>query len=105
MRACIAATGFVAGLFLWSAGVDAQGTAKAMTVFVTAEEVVDVTKVDKETQKRLEAAIRDAEKKRKDLEKTLKAQHGNKRENWPPLLLEDFIAKNSDAMMATGTNR
>src|SRR6185503_19644362 len=83
MKAGIAATGFVAGLFLWSAGVDAQGTAKAMTVFVTAAEVVDVTKVDKETQKRLEAAIRAAEKKRKDLEKTLKAQHGNKRENWP----------------------
>ena len=50
------------------AGVDAQKTDKAMTVFVTATEVVDVTKVDKETQKRLEAAIKDAEKKRKDLD-------------------------------------
>jgi hypothetical protein len=83
MKACMASAGLLAGFALLPAGVDAQKTEKAMTVFVTATEVVDVTKVDKETQKSLEAAIKDAEKKRKDLEKTLKAQHGNKRENWP----------------------
>jgi hypothetical protein len=56
---------------------------KAMTVFVTAAPLADVTKVDKETETRLLAAIKDAETKRKDLEKSLKAQHGKKREAWP----------------------
>lgn len=78
-----AVAGFLAGFVLLSADVEAQSTDKAMTVFVTAAEVVDVRKVDKETEKRLRAAIKDAEKKRRDLEKTLKAQHGNKRESWP----------------------
>jgi hypothetical protein len=74
----------VVGGVLVSAGVShGQPGAKAMTVFVTAAPVTDVTKVDKETETRLRAAIKDAETKRKDLEKSLKAQHGNKRDAWP----------------------
>lgn len=83
MKACFTAVALLAALVVVTARIDAQKTDRAMTVFVTAAEVVDVTKVDKDTQKRLETAIRDAEKKRKDLEKSLKAQHGNKREAWP----------------------
>ena len=61
----------------------AQTAARAMTVFVTAAEVTDIAKIDKETEKRLRAAIQAANKARRDLEKQLKATHGNKRENWP----------------------
>ena len=61
-----------------------QPGAKAMTVFVTAAPLADVTKVDKETETRLLAAIKDADSKRKDLEKSLKAQYGKKRDAWPP---------------------
>lgn len=69
---------------LVSAGVlHAQPGAKPMTVFVTAAPLADVTKVDKGTETRLLAAIKDAETKRKDLEKSLKAQHGKKRDAWP----------------------
>src|SRR5207245_9469748 len=84
MKAGLAAAGVLAGIGLVSSTVEAQKSDKPMTVFVTAAEVVDVTKVDKEVEKALIAAVKDAGKKRKDLEKTLKAQHGNKRENWPP---------------------
>jgi hypothetical protein len=71
--------------FVISAPFDASAqTAKpAMTVFVTAAEVTDVAKIDKDTEKKLRAAIQAANKARRDLEKQLKATHGNKRENWP----------------------
>jgi hypothetical protein len=74
----------VLGGVLMSAGVShGQPGDKAMTVFVTAAPLADVKKVDKETETRLLAAIKDAETKRKDLEKSLKAQHGKKRDAWP----------------------
>jgi hypothetical protein len=74
----------VIGGILMSAGVPhGQPGPKAMTVFVTAAPLADVTKVDKETETRLLAAIKDADTKRKDLEKSLKAQHGKKRDAWP----------------------
>ena len=70
--------------FVLAAGLaHAQPGDKAMAVFVTAAPVVDVKKVDKETETRLTAAIKDAKTKRADLEKSLKAQHGKKREAWP----------------------
>ena len=75
--------GFLAGLALLSGRVHAQNTSKAMTVFVTAADVVEVTKVDKDTETRLRAAIKDTETKRKDLEKALRAKHGKKQEDWP----------------------
>ena len=56
---------------------------KTMTVFVTAAAVPDVGKIDKATETKLLDALKVARQKRKDLEKTLKAQHGNKREAWP----------------------
>ena len=72
------------GAVLVSAGVShGQPGDKAMTVFVTAAPLPDVKKVDKETETRLLAAIKDAETTRKDLEKGLKAQHGKKRDAWP----------------------
>lgn len=77
------AAAVLGGYVLLSAVAGAQTSDKAMTVFVTAAEVVDVVKIDKETQKRLDAAIKAAQKARKDLDKALKAQHGNKRESWP----------------------
>ena len=74
----------VLGGVLVSAGVlRAQPGDKAMTVFVTAAPLADVKKVDKETETRLLVAIKEAETKRKDLEKSLKAQHGKKRDAWP----------------------
>src|SRR5689334_8196137 len=61
----------VLGGVLVSAGVShGQPGDKAMTVFVTAAPLADVKKVDKETETRLLAAIKDAETKRKDLEKS-----------------------------------
>jgi len=75
---------FLAIGVLVSAGAShAQPGDKAMTVFVTAAPLADVKKVDKETETRLLAAIKDAETRRKDLERSLKAQHGKKREAWP----------------------
>lgn len=75
---------FVVGGLLVSAGVSqGQPGAKAMAVFVTAAPLADVTKVDKETETRLVAAMKDAETKRKDVEKSLKARHGKKRDAWP----------------------
>jgi hypothetical protein len=74
----------VIGAVLVSAGVShGQPGDKAMTVFVTAAPLADVTKVDKETETRLLAAIKDAQTKRKDLENSLKAKHGKKRDAWP----------------------
>ena len=61
----------------------AQTSDRAMSVFLSAAQVPDVLKIDKDTQKRLESAIKDAQKNRKDLEKALKAQYGNKRDKWP----------------------
>lgn len=85
--------GFLAGLALVSGRVDAQSTSKSMTVFVTAADVVEVKKVDKDTETRLRAALKDTETKRKDLEKELRAKHGKKPEDWPA----DAMAAYADA--------
>jgi hypothetical protein len=74
----------VLGGFILLAGPRAEASDKTMTVLVTAAEVQDVVKIDKTTEKRLQAAIKEARQKRKDLETALKAQHGKKRETWPP---------------------
>src|SRR5688500_14133162 len=58
----------------------AQGPETALTVFLTA---APVQKGDKEKQKEDERTLADASQKLKDLEKMLRAQHGNKREKWP----------------------
>lgn len=71
------------GFVLAAALAHAQPGDQAIAVFVTAAPVVDVRKVDKETETRLTTAIKDAKTKRADLEKSLKAQHGKKREDWP----------------------
>ena len=73
----------IGGFVLAAGHAHAQPGDKAMAVFVTAAPVADVKKVDKETENRLAAAIKDAKTKRADLEKSLKAQHGKKREAWP----------------------
>lgn len=73
----------IGGMVLVAGAAHAQPGDKAMAVFVTAAPLVDVKKVDKETETRLVAAIKDAKTKRADLEKSLKAQHGKKREAWP----------------------
>ena len=73
----------IGGIILLAGAAHAQPGNKAMAVFVTAAPLADVKKVDKETETRLQAAIKDAKTKRADLEKTLKAQHGKKREAWP----------------------
>jgi hypothetical protein len=73
----------IGGMVLVTGLAHAQPGDKAMAVFVTAAPLVDVKKVDKETETRLQAAIKDARTKRADLEKSLKAQHGKKREAWP----------------------
>jgi len=73
----------VLGLFMVPTGIVSQTSDKAMAVFLTAAQVTDVTTIDKDTQKRLELAVKDTRKALKDLEKVLKAQHGSKSEKWP----------------------
>ena len=82
----------LAGLVAMGPAPNAQTADKAMTVFVTAAEVTDVTKVDKDTEKQLRAAMDATEKARKDLEKDLKAKHGGKKENWPADVQDQFYA-------------
>jgi hypothetical protein len=74
----------VGGALLVPTAARAQAGEKTMTVFVAAAAVADVGKVDKATETRLRDAIKAAHQTRKDREKTLKAQHGKKRETWPP---------------------
>jgi hypothetical protein len=73
----------IATFVAFSAGLNGQSADKAMTVFVTAAGVVDVAKVDKDTEKQLRAAMDAAEEARKDLEKDLEAKHGSKKDTWP----------------------
>jgi hypothetical protein len=65
-------------------GADGQGRDKAMTVFVTMGQVADAGPVTEAVRQEHSAAISAAQTRRKDLEKTLKAQHGSKRDRWPP---------------------
>jgi hypothetical protein len=69
-------------LVLQSASAAPPG-AKTMTVFVSegpTPEYKEGTKAEKDAH---EAALKELRAKWKDLEKTLKAQHGSKRKNWP----------------------
>ena len=74
----------VAAIVLVSASVDAeaQTAARGMTVYVTAAPMPD-TRMDEETRKVHSAKVQAAIQARKDLEKTLKAQHGGNRGKWP----------------------
>jgi hypothetical protein len=89
----------VIGLLAVAPHATAQTADKSMTVFVTAAEVTDVVKLDKATEKQLRADIDAARKARKELEKQLKAKHGNKRENWPPEAEEQYFdAEEAEAL-------
>jgi hypothetical protein len=83
MKTCILSV-ILGGIVLVPAPAGAQASEKTMTVFVTAAEVTDIVKIDKATETRLLDAIKAARQKRKDLDKALKAQHGKKRDSWPP---------------------
>lgn len=78
----------------------AQTADKAMTVFVTAAEVIDVAKPDKATEKRLRDAITAAQQARKDLEKTLKAAHGNKKDDWPADVQDQYYTAEETQALA-----
>jgi hypothetical protein len=82
MKTCILSA-ILGGIALIPAPAGARAAEKTMSVFVTAAEVTDVSKIDKATETRLLDAIKAARQKRQDLEKALKATHGKKRESWP----------------------
>jgi hypothetical protein len=60
-----------------------QTADKSMTVFVTASESAPQAKPTEADRQQASAAIKAAQTARKDLEKSLKAQFGNKRDKWP----------------------
>lgn len=66
---------------VWVSGVDAS--AQPLGVFVTATEAPLPAKPTEADRVQAWAEYDAANKARKDLEKTLKAQYGNKREKWP----------------------
>ena len=72
------------GLALSGTPVSADQTAdKSMTVFVTASEKAPRAKPTEADRQQASAAIKAAQTARKDLDKSLKAQFGNKRDKWP----------------------
>src|SRR5687767_11450344 len=72
------------GLALSGTPVSADQTAdKSMTVFVTVSETTPRGKPTEADRQQASAAIRSAQTARKDLDKSLKAQFGNKRDKWP----------------------
>ena len=82
MTARLVVSGCLAGFVVLSTGVHAQTKDRGMTVFVTAAPMAE-TRVDEEARKIVSARTSAAIQARKDLEKTLKAQHGGKRDKWP----------------------
>ena len=78
VKTCVAAL----ALLTASTEVQAQTAARGMTVFVTAAPMPD-TRMDEEARKAQSAKVQAAIQARKDLEKTLKAQHGGSRGKWP----------------------
>lgn len=60
-----------------------QTADKSMTVFVTASEPAPRAKPTEADRQQASAAIKAAQTARSDLDKTLKAQFGNKRDKWP----------------------
>lgn len=72
------------GIALTVTPVAAGQTAdKSMTVFVTASEPSRQGKPTEAERQQASAAIKAAQAARKDLDKSLKAQFGNKRDKWP----------------------
>ena len=57
--------------------------AKTMTVFVAAGRLLDLGEVTRAEEQTYEAAIDAARVARQSVDKTLKAQHGSKRDRWP----------------------
>ena len=64
-------------------GAVRQTADKSMTVFVTASEPVPQVKPTEADRQQASAAIKAAQTARKDLDRDLKAQFGNKRDKWP----------------------
>ena len=64
-------------------GAAGQTADKSMTVFVTASEPAPRDKPTEADRQQASAAIKAAQTARKDLEKSLKAQFGNKQDKWP----------------------
>jgi len=60
-----------------------QTADKSMTVFVTASDPAPHTKPTEADRQQASDAIKAAQTARKDLDKSLKAQYGNKRDQWP----------------------
>jgi hypothetical protein len=63
--------------------VAGQTADKSMTVFVTASDSPFQSKPTEADRQRASAAIKAAQTARKDLEKSLKTQYGDKRDKWP----------------------
>src|SRR5688500_3467479 len=77
VKVCLAAVALLSA----DAQMQAQTAARGMTVFVTTAR--KDTRDDKEARKIQSSKDEAANKAHKDLEKTLKAQHGGKRGKWP----------------------
>src|SRR5262245_4890312 len=76
--------GLALGLALSVTPAAAGQTAdKSMTVFVTASDPAPHAKPTEADRQQASDAIKAAQTTRKDLEKSLKAQYGNKRDQWP----------------------
>lgn len=88
----------LAGLAVWSTGVDAQTAARSMTVFVTVGPLADLS-TDEAARKIANAKISAAIEFRKQLERTLKAKHGNNRGKWPKDA-QDAYAEAEEAVAA-----
>jgi hypothetical protein len=65
--------------------------ARPVSVFVTVAEVADQGKVTEADRERHSAAISAAQTARKDLDKALKAQFGNKRDKWPADAQQQYL--------------
>jgi hypothetical protein len=80
LPAGLAALGVALSVTAVAAGQTAD---KSMTVFVTASEGAPQGKPTEAERQQAAGAIKAAQSTRKDLEKNLKAQFGNKRDKWP----------------------
>lgn len=74
-------------LTVWLMASTASAWAQPLGVFVAAEPSRGREKPSEAERQQNSSAYQAADKARKDLEKTLKAQHGNKRETWPEAAL------------------
>jgi hypothetical protein len=99
-RLVTAALGVAVSVTAAAAGQTAD---KSMTVFVTASEAPWPAKPTEADRQQASAAIKAAQTTRKDLEKTMKAQFGNKRDNWPADAREKY-AEAEDAEVRLNTD-